>query len=195
VRACAFAAAVVLAAACHTSGTILPWPGATQSQAAEHADVRTVNQGYERLRSHVLVREIAHATRASLDYAAYHANFMIADAAPEQTPAKGGAPKTDQPFAGLVERATLTSDVAQTPLTQDERRHALAFAPLVEFALAHKAQGSEALEELGSAVRSEAWGLPATPGVASQAISDAFLHAVQGGAPELWLKGASSCRR
>jgi alginate O-acetyltransferase complex protein AlgJ len=178
----------MLATSCHAGGTTLPWPGATQPIAAEHADVRTANQGYARMRSHVLVREIARPTRATLDYAAYHANFMIADAAPEQTPTATTRPNSDQPFSGLVERATLTSDIAHTPLTQDERRHALAFAPFVEFALAHKAQGAEALEELGSAVRSEAWGLPATPGVASQAISDAFLHAVPGGAPELWLR-------
>ena len=44
---------------------------------------RTVNAGYRRTTSQVLVRRVRRPTRASLDYAAYHANFMNADPAPE----------------------------------------------------------------------------------------------------------------
>jgi alginate O-acetyltransferase complex protein AlgJ len=180
--------ALLLAVSCHPSGAAFPWPPASQRAVAEHAEVRTLNQGYTRLRSHVLVRQIDRPTRATLDYAAYHANFMIADAAPERTPAGHEAPNAAHPFRDLVDRTTLTADVSRTPLTAEERRHPLAFAPLVDFVLAHKAVGADALEELGSAVRSETWGLPATPGVSSQTISEALLHAVPGRAPELWLK-------
>ena len=111
---------------------------------------------------------------------------MIADDAPESV-ATGTARAAD-PFAGTVDHATLTADIARTALSERERQKPLAFAPLVEFALAHKVEGAAALEDLGSAVRSEAWGLRAQPGTASQAISEVYLHQLESGAPELWIK-------
>jgi alginate O-acetyltransferase complex protein AlgJ len=186
----------LLAGACHPAGAKYPWRSEVAPGAAVHAEVRTLNPGYHRLRSHVLVREIDRPTRANLDYAAYHANFMIVEEPPEpaasggetSNPASGGEIRAHEPFAGSVENATLTADIAGTPLTPEERQQPLAFAPLLELALARKVAGAETLEELGSAVRSETWGLPARPGTATQAISELFLHRLASGAPELWLK-------
>ena len=59
--------------------------------AAVHADVTTVNAGYRRTTSSVLVRRIERPTRSALDWAAYHANFMNADPAPEGEEAGGKA--------------------------------------------------------------------------------------------------------
>src|SRR5207245_2385018 len=98
---------------------------------ASHAEVRTLNEGYSRTRSTVLVRELDAATRANLDYAAYHANFMITEPEPEGARATGGVPTTKTPFGGLLEAATLTGDVARTRLGPEERARPLAFAPLV----------------------------------------------------------------
>ena len=55
-RALTFAA-LVLAAGCHPSSGA-PWPSGGGTVLAEHAEVRTVNAGYTRTRSHVLVREV-----------------------------------------------------------------------------------------------------------------------------------------
>src|SRR5258708_5000717 len=99
----------VFAAACHpASGG--PWPGGGEPLAAEHAQVKTLNAGYSRTRSHALVREVEVPTRAALDYAAYHANFMIADPEPDAAPPADQAPKTSNPFGGFVDVATLTTD-------------------------------------------------------------------------------------
>ena len=83
---------------CHPSGAAFPWPEHAPPAAIEHADVRTLNAGYARTRSKVLVREIDRPTRAALDYAAYHANFMIADVPPEVSQPASAPLDTRAPF-------------------------------------------------------------------------------------------------
>jgi alginate O-acetyltransferase complex protein AlgJ len=174
-------------AACATGGAKFPWASRGGHVPAIHADVQTLNDGYDRTRSSVLVRRLARPTRAALDYAAYHANFMIADAPPEgQAPPSSGA-DASHPFHDWIEKATLTADIKSTPLTESERAHPLAFAPMAEFLQAKKAAGAGELGELGASVRDESWGLPHSPGSATQTISDVYLH--EGASPvEIWAK-------
>lgn len=171
---------------CHPSAGA-PWPAGGGAVAAEHAEVHTLNEGYVRTRSHVLVREVDVPTRAALDYAAYHANFMIAEPAPDSAP-PAQKPDTSKPFGGLLDARTLTSDIGQTPLAPEERRHPLAFAPAVTYLESRHVQGAEAFERVGSAIRGETWGLPATPGVATQAPGEAFVHVAPSGTAEIWVK-------
>ena len=189
-RACTVLAlsAMIALMACHPQGARFPWSTEAPRRASEHAEVHTLNADYRRRESHVLVREIEHPTRAALDYAAYHANFMIADPEPDPLPAAVAPPSAEQPFAGSIDRASLTPDAARTALTPSELARPFAFAPLVEYLLAHQVAGAGVLEDLGSAVRSESWGEPPTPGVASQTVGEAFVHRSAGGAAELWVK-------
>lgn len=175
------------AGACHTKGAVYPWPSQVNARPFEHAEVRTLNADYDRSRSRVLVREIDRPTRANLDYAAYHADFMNAEEAPEPAANSGKADARD-PFSGSIDSRTLTPDIMKTPLSEAERRRPLALAPLLEFALAQKVTGTESIEAANSAVRTETWGLSARPGSASQQISEAFVHRPSGTAPELWVK-------
>jgi SGNH hydrolase-like domain, acetyltransferase AlgX len=173
--------------ACHLGAAKHPWAGGDRVDAT-NADVHTLNDGYDRARSGVLVRRIDRPTRAALDYAAYHANFMIADPPPEREASASGAPDASNPFKGSVDKRTLTGDVKKTPLTEAERAHPLAFAPAVAFLQARRVSGAELFEELGSAVRAETWGLPRgeTP---PQGLTEIFLHAAGGSAPpEVWAK-------
>src|SRR3954452_12047597 len=124
--------------ACRGGAAKFPWGDAERAPSSGHADVRTLNDGYARTRSQVWVREVARPTRAALDYAAYHANFMIADPEPETPLSASGVPDTSHPFAGMLEQASLTGDLTKTPLTPAEQRQAMAFAPLSEFLQAHK---------------------------------------------------------
>src|SRR6187402_504323 len=95
--AIAWGAALV---ACHTGNAKEPWGDVARARPAEHAEVRTLNEGYERTRSTVWVRQVDRPTRAALDYAAYHANFMIADLEPEAALPGDRQPDTSRPFAG-----------------------------------------------------------------------------------------------
>src|SRR5450432_1770747 len=140
----------LLECACHPAPG--PWPAVRATVSSPHAHVRTLNDGYDRQRSTVLVREIDEPTRANLDYAAYHANFMIAAPAPETAGAAGGPPRTARPFQGVLEPATLTADLGRTPLTRQERARPLAVEPLVEYLSAHKVSGAGMLEDVVAAI-------------------------------------------
>jgi hypothetical protein len=188
IRLRALVAAASLALACHGGTANYPWGKPSSAQAPEHGDVQTVSSGYERTRSKVWVREIARPTRATLDYAAYHANFMIADLEPESPLPAELEPDTSHPFEGKLELESLTGDIAQTPLTPEERRQPLAFAPLAEWLASRKVEGAAALAEAGAAVRDEKWGLTLPPGLAGQQLSELFLHADASGSTELWAK-------
>jgi hypothetical protein len=179
----------VLVVACHTQGTGVPWGAPPPpARAVQHADVLPRSPGYDRLHSHVLVREVTRPTRAALDYAAYHANFMIVEEAPEAAPAPAAPVDVAQPFGGLLEHASFSADIDKTALSPAERSHPLAFAPLTEYLLANETEGAERLEELDRAVRGETWGQPATPGSPSQTIGEVFLHRLAPGRSELWVK-------
>lgn len=177
-----------LSVSCHAGGAQYPWGSASAPQPAEHAEVRTLNEGYRRNGSRVWVRQIARPTRAALDYAAYHANFMIADLEPESPLPNDREPDTSRPFAGKVDVATLTSDIGKTTLTPAERRAALAFAPLSERLQSRKVEGAGELAAAGAAIRAEKWGLPLPPGTSGQQLSELYLHAPAGGSAELWAK-------
>lgn len=177
-----------LALACHPGAAHFPWGEPSSVQAPEHADVQTVSPGYERTRSKVWVREVARPTRAALDYAAYHANFMIADLEPESPLPAEPEPDTSHPFEGKLELASLTGDISQTPLAPDERRQPLAVAPLAEWLSSLQVEGAGALAEASAAVRDEKWGLTIPPGLAGQQLSELFLHTTASGSTELWAK-------
>jgi hypothetical protein len=181
-----FGFAFVLAG-CIGGNAKFPWGEGERSLSSEHALVRTLNEDYSRTRSRVWVREVSKPTRAALDYAAYHANFMIADPEPETAIPTGGNPDTSHPFAGQLDVGSLTADFAKTPLDQSEKQGPLAYAPLSEFLQAHKVAGAEALADVGAAVRAEKWGLAVPPGVAGQQLSELFVHRA-GTTVELWAK-------
>lgn len=178
-----------LALSCGQSRARFPWPAEANSLPSEHADVKTLNSGYSRLKSRVLVREVGKPTRAALDYAAYHQNFMISDPEPEGLPETNQAPDVATPFGGAVDEKTLTPDLRATPLTDAERGQPLSVAPLLEYLAASGVKGIDGLEDLASAVREESWGLPTQPGVMTQSASELYLHEGAANAtPELWLK-------
>lgn len=172
--------------ACHGGDAKFPWGAGERAQSAEHAEVRTLND-YTRTRSQVWVREVSRPTRATLDYAAYHANFMIADPEPETPIPAGGTPDTSHPFSGQLDVGSLTADLTKTPLETKEKQAPLAYAPLSEFLQAKKVAGAEALADVGAAVRSEKWGLTLPPGVAGQQLSELYVHRA-GTSSELWAK-------
>jgi hypothetical protein len=175
---------------CRPGESKLPWTESAPAVRAEHANVRTLNVGYDRRKSRVLVREVDLPTRAQLDYAAYHQNFMIAQAEPEGEAEASLAGKADtkNPFDGLLDAATLTGDIQKVGLSETERSAPLAFEPLVRFLASRKAPGVERFQALDAKVRDESWGLQRRPGVITQALTELFLHRSGGGATEVIAK-------
>ena len=165
-----------------------PWGGAVRASGSERADVHTLNSDYRRTQSQVWVRRVDRPTRAALDYAAYHANFMIADPEPETPFSTERRPDTSLPFAGKLERESLTSDFGKLPLSDGERASPLAFAPLSEFLQSHKIPGAAQLAAVGAAVHDEKWGLNLPAGSSGQTLSEVYLHTLASGSQELWAK-------
>lgn len=183
--------AVVLVAACATGGARFPWPAAAGPPApATRAEVTTANPSYRRATSRVLVRRVQRPTRANLDYAAYHANFMNADPAPEPALIRqGGAPRVDHPFGGALELASLTGSIGKTSLTADERSRPLALAPLVELLASKHIPGADRLEDVAARIRAESWGLSGGPQIVRQLPADLYLHDPGvGRLVELWIR-------
>jgi hypothetical protein len=180
---------VVGVVACATGGPSFPWrTAAGPPVAATRADVDTVNTGYRRASAQLLVRHVRRPTRASLDFAAYHANFMNADPPPEVPPDSGRRPDASHPFGGAIAQESLTASIGRTALSPEERAHPLAVAPLVELLSSKHVAGADRLEDVVSRVRSESWGLTGGPQIVRQTAAEAYLHDAPGGAVELWLK-------
>jgi alginate O-acetyltransferase complex protein AlgJ len=183
------AVALLVGASCRSDAARFPWNANGGVVPVTRAGVRTLNARYDRTRSSVLVREVDSPSRAALDYAAYHANFMITELPPEGGLDMGSALDLTNPFRGAIDRDTLTADVRTTPLTEDERSNALAFAPAVEFLASRRVPGAEALADAGAAVREETWGLHHGPEAVTQSVSDLYLHSrAERGGVELWAK-------
>jgi hypothetical protein len=180
----------VAALACATAGgPAFPWPAKGPPAASTRADVETVNAGYRRASSQVLVRRVRRPTRASLDFAAYHANFMNADPPPEVDRDPGKRPDPSHPFGGAIALDSLTGSIGRTPLSAEERSHPLALPPLVELLASKHVRGADRVEDVVSRVRAESWGLPGGPQIVRQTAAEAYLHEPGGGKPiELWVK-------
>jgi alginate O-acetyltransferase complex protein AlgJ len=189
VAAAAVVAAIVAPVACATGAPAFPWRTSGAAASGTRADVDTVNAGYRRTTSQILVRRIHRPTLASLDYAAYHANFMNADPAPERPADAGHRADASRPFGGAIALDSLTASIGKTPLSDDERAHPLALPPLVELLASKRVSGADRLEDVMSRIRAESWGLPGGPQFVRQTAAEAYLHAPGGGRPiEVWVK-------
>lgn len=178
----------LVTAACGHAGVAFPWAATASSgspgsaaQVPQAAEVATANREYRRGSSRVLVRKVTNATRANLDYAAYHANFMNANPPPENAARAGVGKRPDpgslaNPFKGALEVGSMTSSFASLPLTAEERSHPLALDPLVELLTSKHVAGGEVLDDVLSKVRAEDWGLGGGPQVVRQTAVTGFVH-------------------
>ena len=182
---------LALAAACGPPRFPWPRPAGREPVPVGNLEVQTINPGYHRLRSRVLVRRVLRPTRANLDYAAYHANVMINGPEPQQPlPPANSVPATDKLFAGVLVPGSVVASMGQTPLSESERRRPLAFSPLVDFLSRWDYAQAAPLESARSAVRAESWGGPRNIQHTSQEISELYRHQ-DGDAPageQWWVK-------
>ncbi len=188
--ALAHVAAWVLAA-CAASGPRAPWPAAAKRHCdAGHAEVRTGNPGYRRTGAAVLVREIDRPTRANLDYAAYHANFMIADPPPE-----GGAgnqpinPDLAQSLRRGAGADSLTGSIRKTTLSDGGTSGAAGAGAAGRVAVQPVRQVVAAASRIWWPACAKRPGVWAPGPLARQTAALGYLHDPGAGKPvELWVK-------
>lgn len=145
--------------------------------------VRTLNKGYDRSSSRVLVREIVRPTRANLDYAAWVANTILGDTAKVRvSPAAIGVDSLG--FGGLLQDVRLKLE--QTPLTSDERSEPLAWKPVENLWLAWNFEMAGPLVSRVQQIGQARWGDTSQVYLPFQQIASLYLHKTETG-DEVWV--------
>ncbi len=147
--------------------------------------VLTTNTNYNRLHSHVLVRQIKIASEAYLDYAAYSKNVMLID--PEwhavHPPAKIST--TGLSFKGkLVEVKPI---LEFTPLTEKEKNLPLAWAPVLEHLLKWNFDKASTLANAYATITGERWGDTTDISLPYQEFGSVYIH-TKGNVKEVWVE-------
>ncbi|MDB5102573.1 MAG: hypothetical protein JWP91_262 [Fibrobacteres bacterium] len=147
--------------------------------------VTTLNQNYNRLHSHVLVRRIKTPTEANLDFAAYSKNVMLAD--PEW---KAVHPATRVTLPGLTFGGML-QDVKPildfTPLTEAEKAHPMAWTPILEHLLKWNFEKASGLANAYANVTGEKWGDTTDLAQPYQEFGSVYIHS-KGNVKEVWVE-------
>src|SRR5690606_1153361 len=170
--ACALTAGLLLIAGCRQE----------EQKPAEQA-VITLNNEYNRSRSHVLVRRVKIPTEANLDFAAYSKNVMLADTEwkAAQPPAKINPESLK--FGGLVRETKAVLDF--TPLTESEKAAPMAWTPLLESLLKWNFEKAAGLANAYSAVTGEKWGDTSDVAEPYQEFGAVYIHR-NGNVNEVW---------
>lgn len=146
--------------------------------------VKTLNKGYDRSSSRVLVREIARPTRANLDYAAWIANMILGDTAKVRvSPAAIGIDSLG--FGGLLQDVRLKLE--QTPLTSAERSAPLAWKPVENLWLAWNFEVAGPLVSRVQQIGQARWGDTSQVYLPFQQIASLYLHKTETG-EEIWVR-------
>jgi alginate O-acetyltransferase complex protein AlgJ len=142
-----------------------------------------VNKNFNRITSRVMIRKITVPTLANLDFAAYTANPMRFDPAPQKpkSPAKK-AIVSDMTFNGsLIDQC---ATLAKTPLTDSEKQNPLAWDPLAN--KLWEVTKSDAIAQVVSKIVGYKWA-DESIFIPYQEIAAVYLHG-QGNATEVWVK-------
>lgn len=146
--------------------------------------VRTLNPGYDRVRSRVLVREILVPTRANLDYAAWNANMILLDTAKvEAHPARV---VVDSLLSGGL-LADVATSIDATPLSDSEIASPLAWKPVEDMWLAWNFDSAGPLVTKVQEFAQKRWGDTSGAWIPFQQIVALHLHATPGG-DEVWAR-------
>jgi hypothetical protein len=147
--------------------------------------VVTVNPGYNRIRSHALVRRVRVPTEAELDFAAYSKNVMLAD--PEwkavHPPKKIGL--ADVSFGGLLLDVKPMLDFA--PLTAAEKSRPMSWTPVLEHLMKWNFEKASGLANAYATVTGEKWGDSTDLSQPYQEFASVYVHS-NGNVKEVWVE-------
>ncbi|MDB5051535.1 MAG: hypothetical protein JWO30_4606 [Fibrobacteres bacterium] len=172
------------AACCLAMGLLLAGCQVEDKKSAEPAVV-TVNPNYNRLHSHVLVRNVKIPTEANLDFAAYSKNVMLAE--PDWKAVHPGVKinMTSLGFGGLLQEVKPILDF--TPLTEAEKSHPMAWTPVLEHMLKWNFEKASGLANAYSSVTGEKWGDTSDIAQAYQEFASVYIHN-KGNVKEVWVE-------
>ena len=146
--------------------------------------VRTINGGYDRAKSRVLVRHIGVPTRANLDYAAWNANMILLDTAEVQV--KPSRVNPESLLAGGL-LSELKTRIDQTPLSDSERAAPMAWKPVEDLWLAWSFDSAGPLVSKVQEFSQIRWGDTTGAYLPFQQIVALYLHRATSG-DEIWVR-------
>ncbi|MCC6445764.1 MAG: hypothetical protein IT210_20210 [Armatimonadetes bacterium] len=133
-----------------------------------------------------MLRLIDGPTRARLDFAAYDRNILM-----RVTEAKSLTSPSTRPrmsgltFGGALSPGTIQGRLAETPLTEAEKRSPLALIPLLDYLALWNYDASEKILLAAARVSAERWN-NSDSGRPLQRLVTGYLHTAAGGTTELW---------
>lgn len=146
--------------------------------------VKTLNVGYERASSRVLVRQVEIPTRANLDYAAWNANMMLLDTAKVEVRPSKVNPESLL-AGGLL--SEIKSRIDQTPLTDSEQAAPMAWKPVEDLWLAWSFDSAGPLVSKVQEFSQRRWGDTSGAYLPFQQIVALHLHRAAAG-DEIWVR-------
>jgi len=146
--------------------------------------VRTLNKGYDRTKSRVLVREISKPTRANLDYAAWVNDPILFDTAKVEVHPQPVLPESLS-FAGLF--SDIKTSIGSTPLTAEEQASPLAYKPVENIWLAWNFEVAGPLVSKIQQVSQARWGDTSQVSLPFQQVAALYLHSTDKG-DEIWVR-------
>lgn len=150
---------------------------------APRTAVRTLDEGYSRVSSRVLVREISVPTRANLDYAAWVGDMMLFDTAVAVVHPAMVLPESLS-FGGLL--ADVKTSIDATPLTAREKASPLAWKPVENLWQIWNFQVAGPLVSRMEQIPQARWGDTSQVSVPFQEIAALYLHHADKG-DEIWI--------
>jgi len=149
-----------------------------------HSTVRTLNPGYKRTSSRVLVREVDIPTRANLDYAAWCGNMILLDTAKVVVHPAIVTPESLAAGGLLSEIKTRLED---TPLSDSEQASPMAWKPVEDKLLAWSFDTAGPLVTRVQELSQKRWGDTSGAYLPFQQIVALYLHRTPNG-DEIWVR-------
>ena len=146
--------------------------------------VRTLNPGYKRVSSRVLVREVSVPTRANLDYAAWCGNMILLDTAKVEVHPAAVVPESLL-AGGLL--SDVKTSIEATPLGDSERAAPMAWKPVEDMWLAWSFDSAGPLATRVQEFSQKRWGDTSGTWIPFQQIVALYLHATPSG-DEIWVR-------
>lgn len=155
-----------------------------QSAVTTSESTRTLNTGYRRETSRVLVREVDVPTRANLDYAAWNANLFLVDTAKVSVHPAKVVPESLS-LGGLL--SDFRTSLESTPLSDSERVAPMAWKPVEDLLLAWSFDTAGPLVTRVQELSQKKWGDTSGTAQAFQQIVALHVHQTPTG-PEVWVR-------
>jgi alginate O-acetyltransferase complex protein AlgJ len=150
----------------------------------DESPVRTLNKGYDRTKSRVLVREVVKPTRANLDYAAWVDDMILFDTAMVEVHPQPVLPESLS-FAGLF--SDIATSIESTPLSAEEQASPLAWKPVENIWLAWNFEVAGPLVSRVQQVSQARWGDTSQVSLPFQQVAALYLHRTDNG-DEIWVR-------